>query len=159
MDTIKKRILVVDDELDILETLEELLDNFKVDTASNFEDALKYLKNNKYDVAVLDIMGVRGYDLLKVTTKLGTPSLMLTAHALSPSNLKESIKLGADAYIPKDKLLDIPLYIEDVLTAKQNKIKAGTDWFARLAPFFTKFFGKKWQEPEKDFWDDFNKKA
>ena len=96
-----KKILVVDDEPDILESLEELLeDTFMVDAASSFEEAVSCLKNNAYDVAILDIMGVRGYDLLEATHTLGIPTLMLTSHALTPDNLKKSIELGADAYIP-----------------------------------------------------------
>ena len=71
-----KKVLVVDDEPDILETLEELLYMCSVDTAVTFEDALSLLKNNTYDVAVLDIMGVKGYDLLKVTNKIDIPSLI-----------------------------------------------------------------------------------
>lgn len=153
-----KRVLIVDDEPDILETLEELLDDFIVDASSSFENAVKFLRNNTYDVAVLDIMGVRGYDLLEITHKLDIPTLMFTAHALSPANLKKSIKLGADAYIPKDKLVDIIIYIEDVLNARQKRVTAGASWFASLKPSFDKFFGKEWQDPEKDFWDDFDKK-
>ena len=108
-----KKILVVDDEIDILETLEELLeDDFEVDLASSFDEAVSYLKKNKYDVAILDIMGVSGYDLLEATHALGIPTLMLTAHALSPDNLKKSIEMGADAYIPKDKMVDICLYVK-----------------------------------------------
>ena len=155
----EKKILIVDDEIDILETLEELLDTFNVETISCFEDAVTCLKNNTYDIAILDIMGVRGYDLLEATNKLGIPTLMLTAHALTPANLKKSIKLGADAYIPKDKLVDITLYIEDVLTARQNEIEIGPDWFSRLIPFFNRLFGKEWQDPEKEFWDEFDKKS
>ncbi len=42
-----KKILVVDDEPDILESLEELLeDTFMVDAASSFEEAVSCLKNN-----------------------------------------------------------------------------------------------------------------
>jgi DNA-binding NtrC family response regulator len=156
---LSKKILIVDDEIDILETLEELLDTFNVETVSSFEDAVTCLKNNTYDIAILDIMGVRGYDLLEATKRLGIPTLMLTAHALSPANLKKSIKLGADAYIPKDKLVDITLYIEDVLAAEQNKIKAGSDWFSKLTPFFNKLFGQEWQDSEKEFWDEFDKKS
>ena len=159
MDNAQKKILLVDDEIDILETLEELLDTFSVDSASSFEDAVICLKNNTYDVAVLDIMGVRGYDLLEVTRKLCIPTLMFTAHALSPANLKKSIKLGADAYIPKDKLVDITLYIEDVLAARQKEIDIGPTWFSSLSPFFNKLFGKEWQDPEKEFWDAFDKKS
>ncbi len=153
-----KKILIVDDEIDILETLEELLDTFNVETASSFEDAVICLKNNSYDIAILDIMGVRGYDLLKATNKLGIPTLMLTAHALSSANLKKSIDLGADAYIPKDKLVDITLYIEDVLNARQQSKTASNTWFLKLRPFFNNLFGNTWQNSEKEFWDDFDKK-
>jgi DNA-binding response OmpR family regulator len=158
MDDIQKSILIVDDEPDILETLEELLDTYRVHTASTYEDAVNYLKKNTYDVAILDIMGVSGYDLLEITHKLNIPTLMCTAHALSPSNLKKSIKLGADAYIPKDKLVDITLYIEDVLKARDDRAKAESSWFVNLTPFFNKLFGKEWQDPEKEFWDEFDKK-
>lgn len=159
MDDTQKKILIVDDEIDILETLEELLDDFEIDTAPSFEDAVICLKNNTYDVAILDIMGVRGYDLLEITQKLCIPTLMLTAYALSPASMKKSIKLGADAYIPKDKLVDITIYVEDVLAARQNEIDIGPTWFERLVPFFNKLFGKEWQDSEKEFWDEFDKKS
>jgi DNA-binding response OmpR family regulator len=94
-----KRILIVDDEPDILETLEEMLDMCLVDTAPNFETAQKFLRKNTYDGAVLDIMGVRGYDLLELCKEKGIPALMLTAHALSPDNLVKSIKRGAKSYV------------------------------------------------------------
>jgi len=68
-----KKILIVDDEPDILETLEELLDVCLIDTAPDFEGARKFLENNMYDVAILDIMGVGGYDLLELTRKKRHP--------------------------------------------------------------------------------------
>ncbi len=153
-----KKILVVDDEPDILETLEELLYMCQVDTASTFEDALRLLKHNLYDAAVLDIMGVRGYDLLKVTHKIHIPSLMLTAHALTPDNLKLSIEKGADAYVPKDKLADIPIYVSDVLTAKEQGGRPGFELFSLLKPIFDRLFGDGWRKKDKDFWDEFEKK-
>jgi len=154
-----KKILIVDDEIDILESLEDLLDDmFMVDSASSFEEAVACLKNNTYDVAILDIMGVRGYDLLEATHALGIPTLMLTAHALSPDNLKKSIERGADAYIPKDKMVDISMYVEDVLMSRQNKRKKNFKWYAGMMPLFDKFFGEGWRDPEKEFWDEFDKK-
>ncbi len=153
-----KRVLVVDDEPDILETLEELLFTCSIDTASSFEQAIELLKNNTYDVAVLDIMGVKGYEILKATNKLNIPSLMLTAHALTPDNLKQSIEKGADAYVPKDKLVDISMYVADVLTAKKQGKTGQTAWFSSLLPVFDKLFGKGWRKTDKDFWDDFDKK-
>ncbi|WP_300458752.1 response regulator [Desulfobacula sp.] len=153
-----KKVLVVDDETDILETLEELLYMCSVDTAATFEEAIVLLKNNAYDVAVLDIMGVKGYDLLKITNKLDIPSLMLTAHALTPDNLKQSIDQGADAYVPKDKLVDISLYIADILTARKEGKKAHFKWFSLLKPVFDKLFGEDWRKKDRDFWDEFDER-
>jgi len=153
-----KKVLVVDDEPDILETLEELLYMCSVDTASTFGDAVLLLKENSYDVAVLDIMGVKGYDLLKITAKMGIPSLMLTAHALTPDNLKHSVEKGADAYVPKDKLVDVSLYIADVLQARQEGKTATVTWFSLLKPVFDKLFGEKWRKKDRDFWDEFDAK-
>ncbi|RLB41559.1 MAG: response regulator [Deltaproteobacteria bacterium] len=150
-----KRLLVVDDEEDILETLEELLDMCLIDKAPNYETAIKFLNKNTYDLAILDIMGVRGYDLLEETRKRGIPAVMLTAHALSPENLIKSVKGGAHAYLPKDKISEIPSYVADVLKAVQEGQKAPLGWFKKLNPFFEKKFGSDWKEKHKDLWDAF----
>jgi len=115
-----KRILIVDDEPDILETLVEILDMCLVDSAPNFETAQKFLNKNKYDLAILDIMGVRGYELLEIANERDIPALMLTAHAVSPDNLVKSIKGGAQSYIPKDKISEIAVYITDILEPREK---------------------------------------
>jgi DNA-binding NtrC family response regulator len=153
-----RKIIIVDDEPDILETLEELLDMCLIDTAPSFEDAQKLLAVNSYDVAILDIMGVRGYDLLTLANEKNIPALMLTAHALSPDNLVKSIKQGAHAYVPKDKISDIALYVADIINAQNAGKKKQGSWFARLKPFFNKRFGPDWRGQDKKFWDDFDKK-
>jgi DNA-binding response OmpR family regulator len=56
-----KRVLIVDDEEDILEFLTEILDMCKIDRASTFEEAKELLESNFYHVAVLDIMGVNAH--------------------------------------------------------------------------------------------------
>jgi DNA-binding response OmpR family regulator len=61
-----KKILVVDDEPDILETLEELLDECDIETAATFESAKALLESKVYDATILDIMGVKGFDLLEI---------------------------------------------------------------------------------------------
>jgi CheY-like chemotaxis protein len=156
-DTLKgKRVLIVDDEADILETLRELLDMCLIDTAPNFDTAEKFLNKNTYDVAVLDIMGVRGYDLLKLATEKGIPALMLTAHALSPENLVKSIKGGAQSYVPKDKISDIPTFLADILKNREKGIERQGTWFSRLKPFFDKKFGSGWRKQHKDFWKEFD---
>ena len=151
-----KRILIVDDEADILETLEELLDMCLVDTAPNFDSAKKFLNTSTYDAAILDIMGVRGYDLLKLTKEKNVPALMLTAHALSPDNLVKSIRGGAQSYVPKDKIADIPMFLADILSSSEKGIKKEGTWFAKLKPFFDKKFGSGWKKEHKEFWKDFD---
>lgn len=153
-----KKILVVDDEPDILDTLEELLYMCAVDKASTFDEAVGFLRTRSYDAAILDIMGVKGYDLLKITHRLDIPALMLTAHALTPDNLKISIEQGADAYVPKDKLADITLYVADILNARQKGKKAHVTWFSLLKPVFDKLFGEGWRKKDRDFWDKFDEK-
>ena len=53
-----KRILIVDDEPDVLDTLEDLLSMCEVVKATSFEEAKKQLETQSFDMAVLDIMGV-----------------------------------------------------------------------------------------------------
>lgn len=154
-----KRILIVDDEPDVLETLEELLGMCLIDSAPGFDTGKKFLDKNTYDLAIFDIMGVKGYDLLRIATQKGIPVLMLTAHALSPDNLLKSIKEGAHSYVPKDKLPEITLYIRDILEERQKGDENRGRWFARLKPFFDKQFGFGWREKEKDFWEDFERKT
>jgi DNA-binding response OmpR family regulator len=96
-----KRVLIVDDEKDVLDTLTELLDMCKLDAASSFEQGKEFLENEYYDVAVLDIMGVKGYELLEIANSRDIPALMLTAHALSEEHLKQSAEKGAAYYAPK----------------------------------------------------------
>ncbi len=153
-----RRILVVDDEPDILETIEELLDMCTLDMAESFEDARKLLENNKYDAAVLDIMGVSGYDILSLARERQVPALMLTAHALTPENLKESIARGADAYIPKDELANLADHTADVIRSRIQGKQGYGAWFGKLLPFFDKSFGKGWQDKDKSFWSSFNDK-
>jgi DNA-binding NtrC family response regulator len=152
-----KRILIVDDEPDILETLEELLDMCLIDSAPDFHTACKFLDKYSYDAAILDIMGVRGYELLQITEERDIPAVMLTAHALNPENLVKSIKMGAQCYVPKDKIGDIALYLADVFNARQQGIRKHGNWFKRLKPFFDKKFGSGWRESHKKFWEDFDK--
>ena len=69
------------------------------------------LEATNYDVVILDIMGVRGFDLLDLAVKKKIRVAMLTAHALSPEALKKSVELGARAYLPKEKLGEIVVFI------------------------------------------------
>lgn len=150
-----KIVLIVDDEKDVLDLLGELLSMCKLDIASSFEQAKELLESKFYDIAVLDIMGVRGYELLEIANSRNIPALMLTAHALTEDNLKKSFENGAAYYAPKDEINNIGLFIADVLEAKEKNKNVFLKWFDRLGGFFDKKFGgTDWREKEKEFWEE-----
>lgn len=151
-----KKILAVDDEPDILETLQEILEDCDVEEATSFDSAKELLVSKVYDAAILDIMGVRGFDLLEIAIEKKIPALMLTAHGLNPDNLVGSIKLGAKSYIPKDKLHEIDIYLKEIFLAQEKGIEKSGNWFARLSAFFDERFGHGWKNKEKKFWQEFD---
>lgn len=144
-----KLILVVDDEPDILETVAEELDMCLIHKADNYNTAVQYLISYTYDIVILDIMGVNGFELLKTSVSRGFPTVMLTAHALSTESLKKSIKLGAVTFLPKDKMPELRSYIEDVVLGEGKPI-----WqklFDKMGAYFNKRFGPDWKEKDKFF--------
>ena len=151
-----KRVLIVDDEKDILETLMDLLDMCKIDAASSFEEAKELMEENEYDIVVLDIMGVNGYELLKIANNRKIPALMLTAHAMSSEDLKRSAEEGAAYYAPKDEIVNMPTFIADVLVSIDNNKSPWEKLFDRLGGFYDRRFGgPDWRKKEKEFWEKF----
>ena len=149
-----KKILIVDDEEDVLDALTDLLEMCKVDRAASFEDGKRFLESDTYDIAILDIMGVKGFELLEIAKKQDIPALMLTAHALSEENLKQSAENGASYYAPKDEMSNIAVFVADVIEAKEKNRNVWTKWFERLGGFYDqKFVGPNWREKEKEFWE------
>jgi CheY-like chemotaxis protein len=157
-----KRILAVDDEPDILEVLkEEILaaaPGCTLETAVSYEQAVEQLVSWTYDLVILDIMGVRGFDLLKlaVTRPYPIPVVMLTAHALSPESLKKSIELGARAYLPKERLGAVVPFLEDVLTYEYGAVWRRV--LKQVEGVFSKGLGPYWRKPDDAFWKEFEEK-
>ncbi len=156
-----KRILAVDDESDVLMVLEEeILDasaNCKLDKATTYEQAAQLLASWTYDLIILDIMGVRGFELLETVVTRDIPVAMLTAHALTPEALKRSIALGARTYLPKEKLGEIVPFLEDMLTLEY--LPTWKRLFEKLGGFFEARFGADWQKADAKFWQEFNEKV
>jgi DNA-binding NtrC family response regulator len=151
-----KKVLVVDDEPDILEVLEELLGMCEVVTASTFEQAKQLLESQDFHIAVLDIMGVDGYGLLDIASKRDIPAVMLTAHAFNAENLVRTIKEGAYSYIPKEEISDIADYLIDALIARQKGENPWNAWQDRLpSSYFERRWGTAWKDTDKDFWHKF----
>jgi two-component system phosphate regulon response regulator PhoB len=104
----KERILVVDDEEDILELIRFHLtrEGYQLTLAATGEEALKKAKHETFDLIVLDLM-LPGLDGLEVAKALkadartkGVPIVMLTAKG-EDADVVSGLEIGADDYITK----------------------------------------------------------
>jgi CheY-like chemotaxis protein len=143
-----KRILAVDDESDVLNLLEEDIlgtcPACQFDKASSYETAVSKLQSQMYDLVILDIMGVRGFDLLDLAVKRNFKVVMLTAHALIPEALKQSFERKACAYLPKEKLGDIVPFLEDVL--RYDYLPGWKKLLEKLKGYFDAKFPLEWDK-------------
>ena len=149
-----KVVLVVDDEVDVTDTVEEVLDMCFIRKANDYDTARQYLLSYTFDIVILDIMGVNGFDLLKLSVKRGFPTVMLTAYALTPEALEKSIKLGAVSFPPMEKMSELDDFIADVVLKEGQPV-----WdklFNKLGGFFNKRFGPDWKE-RNQFFEEFEK--
>ncbi|MBW1696696.1 MAG: response regulator [Deltaproteobacteria bacterium] len=144
-----KVVLVVDDDPDVLDTVEDVLSMCLVQKASDYETARQYLLSYNFDIVILDIMGVNGFELLKTSVKRRFPTVMLTAYALTPEALEKSMKLGAVSFLPKEKMIELEEFLEDVVLGGGKPV-----WeklFQRLGGFFSRRFGPDWKERNEFF--------
>ncbi len=103
-----RRILIVDDEKDLVELLSYNLkkERFSIDASYDGDDALIKLKNNKYDLIILDLMlpGMDGLEILRfIRSKKelsSLPVLMLTAKGEETDRVI-GLEMGADDYVTK----------------------------------------------------------
>ena len=155
-----KRILAVDDEPDVLMVLEEEIKeacpNCSFDKTTTYKEANERMAMFTYDLVILDIMGVRGFGLLKKAVTLAFPVVMLTAHALTPEALRQSIELGARAYLPKEKMGEIVPFLEDVLG--YENLPGWGHLLQGLAGFFNSRWGENWKRVDEKFWKEFDEK-
>ena len=99
------KILIVDDEINIINVIKEYCENsnYETDTASNGEIALNKLMNNKYDLLILDIMMpiMDGFSMLKELPKeKRIPTIVLSARGEEYDKLI-GFDLGIDDYVTK----------------------------------------------------------
>ena len=143
-----RRVLAVDDEPDVLNLLEEEIlaacPDSKVDKATTYQEAVERMMSLTYDVVILDIMGVRGFDLLELAVSRNFPVAMLTAHALTPEALKRAFEMKAHAYLPKEKLGEIVPFLEDVL--HYEYLPGWKRLLEKLKGSFDKKFEKDWEK-------------
>ena len=133
-----RRILIVDDEPDVLDVLQELLHMCHIEK--------ELLETHYFDLAILDIMGVEGYELLKIANEKDVIGVMLTAHAMTPEHVEKSYQEGAGSFVPKEEIGRIEVFLNDILEAKAKGKSLWWRWFDRFADYFERKFGPEWQK-------------
>ena len=107
----KIRLLIVDDEVKFLDSISKRLElrGFDVAKASNGKDAVETARNEKFDLALLDLKmpGMDGREVLEILKKEHKfiEIIILTGHG-SLESAVECTKLGAYGYLPKPYELD-----------------------------------------------------
>ena len=121
----KEKILVVDDDPGMRDTLEAVLtaDDYKVSTAANGKDAIDILERSKFDILLLDLKmpDCKGTELLPKIKKLDPDNIviMMTAYGTIKTAV-EAVKLGAYDFITKPfELEEVRMIIQKALEMKQ----------------------------------------
>lgn len=118
----QRRILIADDEEGIRESLSLILgEHYALKFATNGEETLAVLKQEPFDLVLLDIKMPK-LDGLEVLRRLqangfGTPVLVLTAYQ-SVELAKEAVRLGARDYLPK------PFEREQIVNAVDGALRS-----------------------------------
>lgn len=123
------KILIIDDDPDITEGMRVVLENknYQVSSAKSGEDGIKKVKQEKFDLVILDVMMEtkdKGFEVAREIKKenKNTPIIMLTA-------IKEKLgfdfkeEAGDQNWLPVDDYLDKPLKPQELISKVENLLK------------------------------------
>ena len=116
------RVLIADDEKNIRDSLKIVLDeeNYETEVASNGEEALNKIENEKYDIVITDIKmpKIDGMELLQKASKISPDTffIIMTAYA-SVNTAIEALRQGAYDYLIK------PIEFEDLILRVKRLIE------------------------------------
>ncbi|MDH4163945.1 MAG: response regulator [Nitrospirota bacterium] len=128
----KLRILVVDDERDILQLVTYNLkkDGYLVDEAMTGDDALRMVRERPYQLILLDLMlpGMSGMELCRIFKKdpatAAVPVIMLTARADEMDKIM-GLETGADDYVTKPfSVRELMARVKSVLRRTEGGVTA-----------------------------------
>lgn len=118
----KKRILLVDDEIITLKLTKKYLKNsgFEIEIASDSTAAIQALTSENFDLIVIDITmpTLSGFDLVQLMQSLDivTPVIFLSNND-NQWSIEESYSLGAKRFVSKEREFNrLPEIIHDVLS-------------------------------------------
>ncbi len=144
-----KKLLAVDDEADVLEIIKEEFPGSIVITAQEFDGAFKLINEDVFDLVILDIMGVNGFELLKACRARHLPAAMLTARAINVESINTAIREGAVSFLPKEELSRLPELVAEILSELEQGRTHWAKLFERFGSYFKDKLGVSWEDLEK----------
>jgi len=132
MTSVKKRVLIVEDEPGLVMTLTDRLESegYQVGAASDGPAAVQRATRERWDVILLDVMlpGMSGFDVCRDLRRrsIDTPIIMLTARGQIVDRVL-GLKLGADDYLTKPfDMLELAARIEVQLRRRAAASASGS---------------------------------
>lgn len=133
----KKTVLLVDDEVDLLDTYKTILEHegFAVLTATGSAEAMEIAGSNPIDVAVLDVMmetPTEGFELARAMRQNEETKhialLMLTSINTHNEEIGSFVRFSDrdrdPTWLPVDRFLDKPVKPQDLVTTIRTLSKA-----------------------------------
>ena len=104
-DTPRRRLLVVDDEIEVVDVLREHFEaTYDVDTAPDGKKALKLIRARRPDVILLDIQlpGLNGLEVMKRIQTVDPKPIVIVVTATEDTDVAaQAMSQGAFSYVPK----------------------------------------------------------
>ena len=101
-----------------------------------------------FDLVILDIMGVDGFELLKACRGRHLPAAMLTARLIDVESINRAIREGAVSFLPKEELPRLPDLVVEILSELEHGRTHWAKLFERLGSFFKNKLGVNWKDLE-----------
>ncbi len=132
--TVKKQILVVEDNQDLRELIIQMLvvEDYDILTAKDGEEALELISLHRFDLILLDIMlpGISGMEVLikirsaKDSQVKNLPVVMVTAKSLI-DDIDAALLAGATSYLVKPfRAAALKTKIQNILEGQKNGVQS-----------------------------------
>ena len=121
-----KRILVIDDDPDLLEILEEEIlaahPDFKVEKAHRFCQAVEKMTCITYDAVILDMTNGYAFKLLQLAQSRHLRVGLLTTYPILPKHPRLPTQMAARAFLSKERLGDVVPFLHKIMDGKTKDV-------------------------------------
>lgn len=119
-----KRILIVDENPDLLDFFEEETLgnglNYRFDKADSFPQAINLMFSGVYDLVILGFPGIRGPYLLNLAFLKEIPVVLVTSINLFSIEASHLFEKGIKGLLPKEKIGEIVPILENLFSNNRN---------------------------------------